>query len=122
MQVLFRLASARLNDGEVDQLFDLACSEGRISLIRSTARFNRHHHLIRALFQYPAARKILLRQIVASSESEAYLFVSDTSSIHTHPLILLSDFNDAWRMTSIRSGHVGPVQVNSVSTGVQSLV
>ena len=67
MQVLFRLVSARLNDGEVDQLFDLARTEGLISLIRSTARFNRHHDLIRALFHYPAARKILLRQILSSS-------------------------------------------------------
>ena len=67
IQVLFRLASERLDDREIDELFDLARTDGLIALIRNTARFNRHHDLIRALFRYPAARKILLRQIVTSN-------------------------------------------------------
>jgi len=66
IQMLFRLISERLDDSEIDELFDLARTDGLISLIRSTARFNRHHDLIRALFRYPAARRILLRQIVTS--------------------------------------------------------
>jgi geranylgeranyl reductase family protein len=66
IQLLFRLISERLDDAEIDEFFDLARTEGLLSLIRNTARFNRHHDLIRALFRYPAARKILLRQIVTS--------------------------------------------------------
>jgi len=69
IQMLFRLISELLDDKEIDELFDLTRTEGLMALIRSTARFNRHHDLIRALFRYPAARKILLRQIVASMGS-----------------------------------------------------
>jgi digeranylgeranylglycerophospholipid reductase len=67
IQMLFRQISERLDDNEIDEFFDLARTDGLISLIRSTARFNHHHDLIRALFRYPAVRKILLRQIVTSS-------------------------------------------------------
>ena len=67
IQILFRLISERLADEEIDELFDLARTDGLVSLIRNTARFNRHHDLIRALFRYPAARKILLRQIATST-------------------------------------------------------
>jgi len=50
IQMLFRMISERLDDKEIDQLFDLARTDGLLSLIRNTARFNRHHDLIRALF------------------------------------------------------------------------
>ena len=63
IQTMFRLISERLEDSEIDELFDLAGTDALISLIRRTARFNRHYDLIRALFRYPAARRILLRQI-----------------------------------------------------------
>jgi flavin-dependent dehydrogenase len=64
IQILLRVVSERLRDDEIDQLFEIARTDRLNSLIRSTARFNRHHDLIRTLFRYPAVRKILLRQIV----------------------------------------------------------
>jgi digeranylgeranylglycerophospholipid reductase len=71
IQILLRLASERLNDGEIDELFEVARTDRLNSLIRSTARFNRHRDLIRTLFRYPAVRKILFRQLVTST-SRAY--------------------------------------------------
>jgi len=70
VQILLRLVSERLNDSEIDQLFDLARTDGAnglMSLIRNTARFNQHHDLIRTLFQHPEAGKILLRKVMAST-------------------------------------------------------
>jgi digeranylgeranylglycerophospholipid reductase len=67
IQILLRLVSERLKDEEIDELFKLARTERLNSLIRSTARFNRHHDLIRTLFGQPAVRKILFRQIVNSA-------------------------------------------------------
>jgi flavin-dependent dehydrogenase len=67
IQMLLRKASQRLSDGEIDQLFDLARTDGLLPLIQQTARFNQHFDLIRTLFRHPVARKILLRQITASA-------------------------------------------------------
>jgi geranylgeranyl reductase family protein len=66
-QKLLRHASARLSDMEIDQLFDLARTNGLVALIRKTARFNQHYDLIRSLFQHPGTRKILFRQMVTPS-------------------------------------------------------
>jgi flavin-dependent dehydrogenase len=67
IQIMLRLVSERLRDDEIDQLFELARTDRLNSLIRSTARFNRHSDLIRTLFRHPAVRKILFRQIFTSA-------------------------------------------------------
>ena len=49
---------------EIDSLFDLAQTDGIMPLVRKTAQFNQHRHLIRALFKHPPARRILFRSLV----------------------------------------------------------
>jgi digeranylgeranylglycerophospholipid reductase len=53
----------RLNDQEIDTLFDLARTDGIMPIVRKTAQFNHHRHLIRALLRHPPARKILFRTV-----------------------------------------------------------
>ena len=54
----------RLNDAEIDDLFDLAQTDGIMPIVRRTARFNHHRALISALFKHPPARRILLQALV----------------------------------------------------------
>jgi flavin-dependent dehydrogenase len=53
----------RLNDQEIDALFELARTDGIMPIVRRTAQFNHHRHLIRALLRHPPARKILFRSM-----------------------------------------------------------
>jgi len=53
----------RLSDQEIDTLFDLARTDGIMPIVRKTAQFNHHRHLIRALLRHPPARKILFRSV-----------------------------------------------------------
>ena len=53
----------RLSDSEIDSLFDLARTDGVMPIVRKTAQFNHHRHLIRALLRHPPARKILFRSV-----------------------------------------------------------
>jgi geranylgeranyl reductase family protein len=53
----------RLSDREIDTLFELAQTDGIMPIVRKTARFNDHRHLIRALLRHPPARKILFRSM-----------------------------------------------------------
>ncbi len=53
----------RLNDQEIDTLFELARTDGIMPIVRRTAQFNHHRHLIRALLRHPPARKILFRSM-----------------------------------------------------------
>jgi geranylgeranyl reductase family protein len=61
-QELRRLAIG-MSDADIDALFDLARTDGVIPLVRKTARFNEHRHLIRALFNHRPARRILFRAL-----------------------------------------------------------
>jgi flavin-dependent dehydrogenase len=63
-QHALRQAVTRLNDTEIDALFDLAQTDGIMPLVRKTARFNHHRALISALFKHPPARRILLHALV----------------------------------------------------------
>jgi flavin-dependent dehydrogenase len=63
-QQTLRKIAERMSDGEIDALFDLARTDGIIPLVRRTASFNQHRHLIRALLQHPPARRVLLRAMV----------------------------------------------------------
>jgi len=53
----------RLSDQEIDTLFELARTDGIMPIVRKTAQFNNHRHLIRALLRHPPARKILFRSV-----------------------------------------------------------
>jgi flavin-dependent dehydrogenase len=53
----------RLSDQEIDTLFDLARTDGIMPIVRKTAQFNHHRHLIRALLRHPPARKVLFRSV-----------------------------------------------------------
>jgi geranylgeranyl reductase family protein len=54
----------RLSDREIDTFFELARTDGVMPIVRKTAQFNHHRHLIRALLRHPPARKILFRSII----------------------------------------------------------
>jgi geranylgeranyl reductase family protein len=54
----------RLSDLEIDSFFELARTDGIMPIVRKTAQFNHHRHLIRALLRHPPARKILFRSII----------------------------------------------------------
>jgi digeranylgeranylglycerophospholipid reductase len=61
-QELRRIAIG-MSDADIDALFELARTDGVIPLVRKTARFNEHRHLIRALFNHRPARRILFRSL-----------------------------------------------------------
>jgi geranylgeranyl reductase family protein len=63
-QHALRRVVTSLDDAELDRLFDLAQTDGIMPLVRKTAQFNQHRHLIRALFKHPPARRILFRSLV----------------------------------------------------------
>jgi len=60
-QHLLRRVASVMSDADIDALFDLAQTDGVMPLVRKTARFNEHRHLIRALFTHPPARRVLFR-------------------------------------------------------------
>jgi digeranylgeranylglycerophospholipid reductase len=61
-QLAMRMLAQRLDDTEIDQLFELAQTNGIMPIVRRTARFNRHRDLIVALFKHPPARRLLFRR------------------------------------------------------------
>ena len=60
-QHALRSVASRLSDDDIDELFDLARTDGIMPIVRKTVRFNRHRDLIRALFRHAPARKLLFR-------------------------------------------------------------
>jgi geranylgeranyl reductase family protein len=62
-QHALRDVASHLTDEALDSLFELAHTDGIMPIVRSTARFNRHRDLIRAIFRHPPARKILFRSV-----------------------------------------------------------
>lgn len=62
-QQALRQTVLKMSDADIDALFDLAQTDGVMPLVRKTARFNEHRHLIRALFNHPPARRILFRAL-----------------------------------------------------------
>jgi digeranylgeranylglycerophospholipid reductase len=60
-QIALRQAAEAMSDPDIDALFDLAKTDGIMPIVRRTASFNQHRHLIRALFNHPPARRVLLR-------------------------------------------------------------
>jgi len=64
-QLALRMLAQRLTDPEIDSLFDLARTNGVMPLVRRTAKFNQHRHLIAELFRHAPARRLLFRRLVA---------------------------------------------------------
>jgi digeranylgeranylglycerophospholipid reductase len=60
-QHALRAAVSRLSDDDIDELFDLARTDGIMPIVRKTVRFNRHRDLIQALFRHAPSRKLLFR-------------------------------------------------------------
>jgi digeranylgeranylglycerophospholipid reductase len=62
-QRALRDAADAMVDADIDALFDLAKVDGIMPLVRKTAQFNQHRHLIKALFKHPPARAVLFRAL-----------------------------------------------------------
>ena len=62
-QTRLRLLAHRMTDSEIEQLFDLARTDGVMPIVRRTASFNRHRKLILALLKHPPVRQLLLRRL-----------------------------------------------------------
>lgn len=54
----------RLSDADIESLFELARTDGIMPIVRRTATFNRHRHLIMALLSHPPARRVLMRRVL----------------------------------------------------------
>jgi geranylgeranyl reductase family protein len=63
-QAALRHVAESLTDADIDALFNLAATDGIMPIVRKTARFNHHRHLVRALFRHPPARKVLFRSLM----------------------------------------------------------
>lgn len=62
-QTRLRMLAHRMNDSEIEQLFDLARTDGVMPIVRRTASFNRHRKLILALLKHPPVRQLLLKRL-----------------------------------------------------------
>ena len=71
-QLDLRLLANRLTDREIDELFDLAATDGVMPIVRRTARFNHHGDLIRSLLKHPPARRILFRRLLPGRRAVAH--------------------------------------------------
>jgi digeranylgeranylglycerophospholipid reductase len=65
-QLSLRRLAHRLDDTDINGIFELARTDGVIPLVRRTAQFNQHRHLIRALFRHQPARDILFKRLADS--------------------------------------------------------
>ena len=62
-QTRLRMLAHRMNDSDIEQLFELARTDGVMPIVRRTASFNRHRTLILALLKHPPVRQLLLRRL-----------------------------------------------------------
>jgi digeranylgeranylglycerophospholipid reductase len=62
-QTKLRMLAHRMNDSDIEQLFELARTDGVMPIVRRTASFNRHRKLILALLKHPPVRQVLLRRL-----------------------------------------------------------
>ena len=65
-QLALRMLAQRMSDAEIASLFDLALTDGVMPIVRATAKFNQHRHLIRGLFRYGPTRRLLFRRLVTA--------------------------------------------------------
>lgn len=66
-QLELRTLAHRMDDGDIEALFELARTDGIMPLVRRTAKFNHHRTLIRALLRHPPARRVLFDRLRAST-------------------------------------------------------
>jgi len=52
-----------MTDAEIEELFELARTDGIIPIVRKTAQFNHHRKLILALLSHPPVRQVLFRRM-----------------------------------------------------------
>jgi geranylgeranyl reductase family protein len=64
-QLILRRIAQRLDDSDIEGLFELARTDGLMPLVRRTATFNRHREFIVALLKHPPARRVLFRAALA---------------------------------------------------------
>ena len=62
-QLSLRLFAHRMTDDDIEELFELARTDGVMPIVRRTASFNRHRKLILALMKHPPVRQLLLRRL-----------------------------------------------------------
>jgi digeranylgeranylglycerophospholipid reductase len=62
-QLELRTIAHRMDDGDIEALFELARTDGIMPIVRRTARFNHHRALIVALFRHPPARRALFDRL-----------------------------------------------------------
>jgi geranylgeranyl reductase family protein len=60
-----RALAERMDDDDIDALFDLAQTNGVMPIVRRTARFNQHRDLIVSLLKHPPARRLLFKELVS---------------------------------------------------------
>ena len=62
-QTRLRMLAHKMSDSEIEQLFELARTDGVMPIVRRTASFNHHRKLILALLKHPPVRQVLLRRL-----------------------------------------------------------
>jgi digeranylgeranylglycerophospholipid reductase len=62
-QLQLRLVAHRMSDADIEQLFELARTDGVMPIVRRTASFNRHRKLIVELLKHPPVRQLILRKL-----------------------------------------------------------
>ena len=62
-QLKLRLVAHRMNDADIEALFELARTDGVMPIVRRTATFNRHRQLILELLKHPPVRQLVLRRL-----------------------------------------------------------
>jgi flavin-dependent dehydrogenase len=63
-QMELRRLAHQLSDEDIDGLFELARTDGIMPIVRRTAKFNRHRHLIVSLLNHPPARRLLMQRVL----------------------------------------------------------
>lgn len=58
-----------LSDTDIDDLFELAQTNGIMPIVRKTARFNRHRDLIKAVLNHGPARRLLMKRVLGWSRT-----------------------------------------------------
>ena len=64
-QLTLRNIANDLSNDDIEELFDLARTDGVMPIVRRTATFNRHRQLIVSLLGHPPARRILMRRFLS---------------------------------------------------------
>jgi flavin-dependent dehydrogenase len=62
-QLKMRAVAHRMTDSDIEDLFELARTDGVMPIVRRTASFNRHRRLIVELLKHPPVRQLVLRRL-----------------------------------------------------------